>query len=63
LRKGELAIWWSWTAAEEPLLPLGDGLFAVGQEWRPMRIRFLGIAGGRAAVAEFNGAHWYRVSD
>jgi hypothetical protein len=65
LRKGELAIWWSWTTEEEPLLPLGDGLFAVGQEWRPMRIRFrsLGIAGGRAAVAEFNGANWYRVSD
>jgi hypothetical protein len=61
LRKGELAIWWSGTTEEERLSPLEDGSFAVGESWRPMRIRFLGMDGSRAAVAEFNGARWYRA--
>jgi D-alanyl-D-alanine carboxypeptidase len=63
LRKGELAIWWSWATEEELLLALGEGRFAVGQEWRPMRIRFLGMTEGRALAAEFNGARWYRACE
>ena len=37
-----------------------DGWFAVGEEWKPQRLRFEGPVDGRATVAEFNGARWYR---
>ena len=60
LRKRALALSWSWTSTEEPLLPLEDGTFAVGEEWQPQRIRFEGVVEGRASVAEFNDARWYR---
>lgn len=60
LRKGALAVWWSWATQEEPLLALDEGWFAVGERWQPMRLRFLEVADGRAAAVEFNGARWYR---
>ena len=30
------------------------------EEWKPQRLRFEGTVDGRATVAEFNGARWYR---
>ena len=60
LRKEALALSWPWTSIEEPLLPLEDGSFAVGEEWQPQRVRFDGVVEGRASVAEFNGGRWYR---
>ena len=60
LRKGALALSWPWTSLEEPLLPLDDGTFAVGEEWQPQRVRFDGVVEGRASVAEFNAGRWYR---
>ena len=60
LRKDQLVASWPAESTEEPLIPLVDGWFAVGEEWKPQRLRFEGSVDGRATVAEFNGARWYR---
>ena len=60
LRKGALALIWSWSSTEERLLPLEDGSFAVGEEWQPQRVRFDWIVDGHANVLGFNAARWYR---
>ncbi len=60
LRKGQLIASWPGESTEEPLIPLLDGWFAVGEEWKPQRLVFEGSIDGRATVAEFNGARWYR---
>jgi len=64
LRKGRLALQCplepSDEAGEAELEPLDGGWFAVGETWRPRRIRFDRIVEGRAVVAEYNGGRWYR---
>jgi D-alanyl-D-alanine carboxypeptidase len=60
LRKGGLVASWPGESTEEPLIPIGDGSFAVGEPWKPQRLRFEGVVDGRATVAEFNGGRWYR---
>jgi len=63
-RKGRLVLQWPYQSGREdvdsPLLPLGDGWFAVGTERDPRRVRFFGDAGGTSIVAEYNGGRWYR---
>jgi len=63
-QKGRLVQQWPHGSGDEgadaPLVALGDGSFAVGKERDPRRLRFLGDAGGKAMVAEFNGGRWYR---
>ena len=63
LRKGRLAQIWpreGEVGGEEELTPLEDGWFAVGESWKPQRVRFDRILDGKAAVAEHNGARMYR---
>lgn len=65
LRKGRLELLWPVAASDEEgtgeLVSLEDGWFAVGSVRDPRRVRFLGEgAGGKAAVAEFNGGSWFR---
>ncbi|MDP9297653.1 MAG: serine hydrolase [Actinomycetota bacterium] len=60
LRKGALVASWPGESTEEPLIPIGNGSFAVGEPWKPQRLRFEGVVDGRATVAEFNGGRWYR---
>ncbi len=54
---------WPWEGVEEPLTPLDDGAFAVGDTWTPRRIRFEEILDGRACVAVADGGRWYRASE
>lgn len=60
LRAGRLWLLWPSEGIEEPLDPLDDGSFAVGERWVPRRVRFDEIVEGHAAVATFNGGRWYR---
>jgi D-alanyl-D-alanine carboxypeptidase len=63
LRKGRLAAQWPWESEEGPdeeLTPLDDGWFAVGETWKPQRVRFLDLLDGKAAIAEYDGGRWYR---
>ncbi|MEO8423088.1 MAG: serine hydrolase [Actinomycetota bacterium] len=64
LRKGRLALQFpvelSDEAGEAELQPLDDGWFAAGEPWVPRRIRFDRLVDGKAVVAEFNGARWFR---
>jgi len=60
LRAGQLWLTWPPEGLEEPLEPLDDGTFAVGERWRPRRIAFDDVVDGRAAIARFNGGRWYR---
>jgi D-alanyl-D-alanine carboxypeptidase len=64
-RKGALALLWPASAGDEDshgaLLPLGDGIFAVGEKRDPCRVRFEGeAADGRAVVVVYNEGRWYR---
>lgn len=60
LRAGRLWLLWPSEGIEEPLDPLDDGSFAVGERWVPRRVRFDEIVEGHAAIATFNGGRWYR---
>jgi len=61
LRKGALALIHP-SGDEEPLVPLGDGIFRVGEEERsPERIRFDTILNGRALRANFSCGDCYRT--
>jgi len=47
---------------EEPMTPLGDGLFRVGGEaWSPERLRFDAVVDGRALRANRSGCDYYRA--
>jgi D-alanyl-D-alanine carboxypeptidase len=63
-RKGGLVLQWPSGAGDEQndgsLIPIADGVFAVGAERDPCRIRFEGEADGHAVVAVYNGGRWYR---
>jgi D-alanyl-D-alanine carboxypeptidase len=61
LRKGALALIHP-SGDEEPLVPLGDGIFRVGEEERsPERIRFDTILNGWALRANFSCGDCYRT--
>jgi D-alanyl-D-alanine carboxypeptidase len=48
---------------EEPLEPLGEGVFRWGEEdWWPERLRFDAVAGGEALRANLSGCDYYRVA-
>jgi hypothetical protein len=58
LRKGALALIHP-SGDEEPLVPLGDGIFRVGKEERlPERIRFAPILNGQALRANLCGEYY-----
>jgi hypothetical protein len=59
LRKGTL--WLIWPAGnEEPLVPLGDGAFRIGDEVSPERLRFSQMANGLALCANLTCSDYYR---
>ncbi|HSL10270.1 MAG TPA: serine hydrolase domain-containing protein [Actinomycetota bacterium] len=60
LRAGRLWLLWPAEGIEQPLDPLDDGSFAVGERWVPRRVSFDEVVDGRATVARFNGGNWYR---
>ena len=60
LRAGRLWLQWPVEGPEEPLDPLDDGTFAVGERWVPRRVRFDEVVDGKATIARFNGGRWYR---
>jgi len=61
LRKGALALIHP-SGDEEPLVPLGDGIFRVGEEERsPERIRFAPILNGQALCANLSCGEYYRT--
>jgi D-alanyl-D-alanine carboxypeptidase len=60
-RKGELHLVEPW-GDEEVLVPLGDGLFRVGEDKRsPERLRFHTIPSGQALRANLSGCDYYRT--
>jgi D-alanyl-D-alanine carboxypeptidase len=57
LRNGRL-----WAGGDTPLVPLGSGLFRIGDEdHSPDRVRFGNVVNGRALVATFNGVDYRRI--
>ena len=61
LRKGSLLLVYP-TGGYEPLVPLGDGLFRIGEDPRsPETIRFDAVAQGRALRAIYSGCPYYRT--
>ncbi|MFQ5886160.1 MAG: hypothetical protein ACE5II_02875, partial [Anaerolineae bacterium] len=61
LRKGALALV-DPSGREEPLVPLGSGVFRVGEDDRsPERIRFDTILNGQAVHANLSGGDYYRT--
>ena len=61
LRKGALALIMP-SGEEEPLVPLGDGVFRLGEEERcPERIRFDTILNGQAVHANLSCGDYYRT--
>jgi D-alanyl-D-alanine carboxypeptidase len=60
VRAGRLWLLWPSNGVEEELVPLGDGSFAVGETWKPERIRFDREVEGLATLVEFNAGRWYR---
>jgi D-alanyl-D-alanine carboxypeptidase len=61
LRKGALALIYP-EGNEEPLVPLEDGSFRVGEDERlPERMRFGLVLDGRAEQANLNGGLYYRT--
>ena len=63
LRAGRLWVQWPVEGPEEPLDPLDDGTFAVGERWVPRRLAFDEITDGEASIVRFNGGGWYRSSE
>ena len=61
LRKGSLLLVYP-TGGHEPLVPLDDGLFRIGEDPRsPETIRFDAVASGRALRAIYSGCPYYRT--
>ena len=61
LRKGTLLLVYP-TGGHEPLIPLGDALFRIGEDPRsPETIRFDSVASGRALRAVYSGCPYYRT--
>ena len=61
LRKGTLLLLYP-TGGNEPLEPLGDGLFRIGEDPRsPETLRFDAIASGKALRATYSGCPYYRT--
>ena len=61
LRKGTLLLLYP-TGGHEPLEPLGDGLFRIGEDPRsPETLRFDAIASGKALRATYSGCPYYRT--
>lgn len=61
LRKGALLLVYP-TAGNEVLVPLGDGLFRIGEDRRsPETLRFDAVAGGRSLRANYSGCPYYRT--
>ncbi len=61
LRKGTLLLVYP-TGGHEPLVPLGDALFRIGEDPRsPETIRFDSVASGRALRAVYSGCPYYRT--
>jgi hypothetical protein len=59
LRKG--ALWLVWPAgSEEPLTPVGEGVFRVGNEISPERLQFSQVVNGQALCANLSGSDYYR---
>ncbi len=61
LRKGSLILIYP-AGGHEPLVPLGDGLFRIGEDPRsPETVRFDAVASGRALRAVYSGCPYYRT--
>ena len=61
LRKGTLLLLYP-TGGNEPLEPLGDGLFRIGEDPRsPETLRFDAIASGKALRATYSSCPYYRT--
>ncbi len=61
LRKGSLLLVYP-AGSHEPLVPLGDSLFRIGEDPRsPETIRFDAVASGRALRATYSGCPYYRT--
>ena len=61
IRKGSLLLVYP-TGGHEPLVPLDDGLFRIGEDPRsPETIRFDAVASGRALRAIYSGCPYYRT--
>lgn len=59
LRKGKL--WLIWPAGnEEPLTPIEEGVFRIGDEISPERLRFNQVVNGQALCANYSGSDYYR---
>jgi CubicO group peptidase (beta-lactamase class C family) len=59
LRKG--ALWFVWPAgSEDALAPVGEGVFRIGDEFSPERLRFSHVVDGRALCANLSGSDYYR---
>jgi D-alanyl-D-alanine carboxypeptidase len=59
LRRGELILIQAW-GEEQPLVPLGEGHFRVGEEIHsPERLRFDTIVNGKALRANYSGCEYY----
>jgi CubicO group peptidase (beta-lactamase class C family) len=59
-RGDELVLAYPWGGPEDPLAPLGEADFRVGEEWSPERLRFDAVVDGRALRTNFSGANYYR---
>ncbi|MFC2021321.1 serine hydrolase domain-containing protein [Chloroflexota bacterium] len=61
LRKGALSLIIPW-GNTEPLIPLGDSLFRIGEDSRsPETISFDAVVEGRALQADYSGCPYYRT--
>jgi CubicO group peptidase (beta-lactamase class C family) len=59
-RGEELVLAYPWGGQEDPLTPLEDARFRVGEAWSPERLRFDAVVDGRALRANLSGADYYR---
>jgi CubicO group peptidase (beta-lactamase class C family) len=59
-RGDDLVLAYPWGGPKDPLTPLGEVDFRVGEEWSPERLRFDAVVGGRALRANLSGADYYR---
>ena len=53
-------LWIAWPTGEEPLTPLDDEEWRVGDERKPDRVRFDTVVGGSAQRAVYNGVPYVR---
>jgi len=61
VRKDTLSLIIPWGTIE-PLIPIGDNLFRIGQDPQsPEVLKFGAIADGKALLAEYSGCAYYRT--